>query len=86
MAVIALLQMHAYTDEATYRAKAEQTLELLANQGQLAAYRHDNFWQCMDTLRDKHLLENLWNQGKAPWKSWTWFWRTAPRSAWCSRT
>jgi len=47
-----------------------QTLELLANQGQLAAYRHDNFWQCMDTLRDKHLLENLWNQGKAPWKTW----------------
>jgi glucose-1-phosphate cytidylyltransferase len=46
------------------------TLERLASEGQLAAYRHPDFWQCMDTLRDKHLLENLWSQGKAPWKTW----------------
>jgi len=45
-------------------------LERLAKQGQLAAYRHDRFWQCMDTLRDKRLLESLWQQGAAPWKVW----------------
>jgi glucose-1-phosphate cytidylyltransferase len=42
----------------------------LAADGQLAAYRHSSFWQCMDTLREKRLLEELWNQGKAPWKTW----------------
>lgn len=45
-------------------------LEKLARQGQLAAYRHDDFWQCMDTLRDKKLLEGLWQEAKAPWKTW----------------
>jgi glucose-1-phosphate cytidylyltransferase len=42
-------------------------LERLALEGQLAAYRHPGFWQCMDTLRDKRLLEKLWNEGRAPW-------------------
>jgi glucose-1-phosphate cytidylyltransferase len=45
-------------------------LERLAADGQLAAYRHDKFWQCMDTLRDKHLLESLWRDGSPPWKVW----------------
>lgn len=45
-------------------------LERLASEGQLAAYRHEGFWQCMDTLRDVRLLESLWNSGKAPWKVW----------------
>lgn len=45
-------------------------LEQLAADGQLAAYRHDDFWQCMDTLRDVRLLENLWQSGKSPWKVW----------------
>ena len=45
-------------------------LEQLARDGQLAAYRHDDFWQCMDTLRDKRLLEMLWHDKKAPWKVW----------------
>ena len=45
-------------------------LERLAADGQLAAFRHDGFWQCMDTLRDKHLLESLWRDGRAPWKVW----------------
>lgn len=45
-------------------------LERLASQGKLAAYRHYEFWQCMDTLRDKKLLESLWKQGDAPWKVW----------------
>ena len=45
-------------------------LERLARDGQLAAFRHPGFWQCMDTLRDKHLLESLWRQGNAPWRVW----------------
>ncbi|WCT79384.1 glucose-1-phosphate cytidylyltransferase [Novosphingobium humi] len=45
-------------------------LETLAGSGQLMAYRHEGFWQPMDTLRDKHLLERLWAEGRAPWKIW----------------
>jgi glucose-1-phosphate cytidylyltransferase len=45
-------------------------LERLAREGQLAAYCHEEFWQCMDTLRDKRQLEDLWQQGNAPWKVW----------------
>jgi glucose-1-phosphate cytidylyltransferase len=45
-------------------------LERLAADGQLAAYRHEGFWQCMDTLRDVRLLESLWRSGKPPWKVW----------------
>jgi glucose-1-phosphate cytidylyltransferase len=45
-------------------------LERLAAEGQLMAYRHTSFWQCMDTLREKVLLESLWQNGKAPWKIW----------------
>jgi glucose-1-phosphate cytidylyltransferase len=42
-------------------------LETLAREGQLAAYRHPGFFQPMDTPRDRQLLENLWNEGEAPW-------------------
>jgi len=45
-------------------------LERLAADGQLAAYRHYGFWQCMDTVRDKKLLQTLWDQQRAPWKVW----------------
>ena len=45
-------------------------LERLAEEGQLMAYRHAGFWQPMDTLREKELLESLWASGKAPWKTW----------------
>ena len=41
-----------------------------ARMGQLNAYRHKGFWQCMDTLREKNLLETLWQSGQAPWKIW----------------
>ena len=47
-----------------------EPLERLAKEGQLVAYRHDDFWQCMDTLRDVMFLENLWRVGKAPWRVW----------------
>jgi glucose-1-phosphate cytidylyltransferase len=45
-------------------------MEKLASSGKLAAYRHHGFWQSMDTLRDKHVLEDLWQNGDAPWKVW----------------
>ncbi|EWM55875.1 glucose-1-phosphate cytidylyltransferase [Streptococcus thermophilus] len=47
-----------------------EPLEKVANEGQLNAFRHQGFWQCMDTMRDKELLENLWSKGDAPWKAW----------------
>ncbi len=47
-----------------------EPLERLAQEGQLVAYKHDDFWQCMDTLRDVRLLEELWASGKAPWRTW----------------
>ena len=48
-----------------------EPLENLARQGQLAIYRHPDFWQPMDTLRDKRYLEELWESGRAPWKIWS---------------
>lgn len=48
----------------------DSPLSNLADKGQLAAFEHKGFWQPMDTLREKNLLENLWNSGRAPWKSW----------------
>lgn len=42
----------------------------IARDGQMNAYRHEGFWQCMDTMRDKERLEKLWNDDKAPWKIW----------------
>lgn len=47
-----------------------EPLEGLAAEGQLCAYQHPGFWQCMDTMRDKERLERLWASGQAPWKSW----------------
>jgi glucose-1-phosphate cytidylyltransferase len=48
----------------------KEPMERLSREGQLMAYRHTDFWQCMDTLRDKGLLEALWQKGDAPWKTW----------------
>lgn len=47
-----------------------EPMEKLASDGQLMCYKHNGFWQCMDTLRDKEKLEELWNKNKAPWKVW----------------
>ena len=47
-----------------------EPIERLAREGQLMGYRHDRFWSCMDTLREKNYLEELWHSGKAPWKMW----------------
>jgi glucose-1-phosphate cytidylyltransferase len=48
----------------------KEPIEKLSEENELSAYLHDNFWQCMDTLRDKKYLEDLWNNKKAPWKIW----------------
>lgn len=48
----------------------QEPLERLAADGQLVAYRHDGFWQCMDTLRDVRLLESMWESGQALWRVW----------------
>ncbi|WP_165676315.1 glucose-1-phosphate cytidylyltransferase [Metapseudomonas otitidis] len=56
------------TDDAT--TWEQEPLMRLAEEGELMAFEHQGFWQPMDTLRDKHLLEELWQSNKAPWKSW----------------
>jgi len=48
----------------------QEPMRELAAEGQLAAYRHGGFWQAMDTLRDRHHLEELWRSGRAPWRVW----------------
>ncbi|MBT8239948.1 MAG: glucose-1-phosphate cytidylyltransferase [Acidimicrobiia bacterium] len=50
---------------------SKEPLANLAKDGQLMAYRHRTYWQCMDTLRDKELLESLWDGGNAPWNNWS---------------
>ena len=54
-------------DETTFE---REPIENLAKDGQLNAYKHSGFWQCMDTLRDKEKLQKLWDTGSAPWKKW----------------
>ena len=48
----------------------KEPLERLAGEGQLMAYRHTGFWQCMDTIREKKILETYWEAGNAPWQTW----------------
>ncbi len=55
------------TDQTSWE---NEPLSTLAADGQLIAYEHTGFWQPMDTLREKNLLEELWQSGKAPWKVW----------------
>ena len=48
----------------------QEPLSKLANQNELLAYKHSGFWGCMDTLRDKKILEEMWESNNAPWKKW----------------
>lgn len=48
-----------------------EPLTRLSRDGQLVAYKHRSFWQCMDTLREKHILQTLWDSGNPPWKVWS---------------
>jgi glucose-1-phosphate cytidylyltransferase len=63
-------QVLDYMDEGDATVLERRPLEHLAQDGQLHAFRHAGFWQCMDTLREKRLLEDLWERGEAPWKVW----------------
>ena len=45
-----------------------EPIERAVKESEICAYKHEGFWQCMDTLRDKQLLEKLWNQDSAPWR------------------
>lgn len=56
--------------EGDHTAWEQEPLTGLARDGELMAYRHEGFWQPMDTLRDKQHLESLWESGEAPWKVW----------------
>lgn len=47
-----------------------EPMERLAHEGQLKAWKHEGFWQCMDTLKEKQFLESLWDSDNAPWKTW----------------
>jgi len=58
---------HLTGDECSFESQA---LQQIASLGQLAAYRHDGYWQCMDTLRELTVLRSLWESDKAPWKIW----------------
>jgi len=58
-----------YTNQATDSLEKE-VLEQIAMDGRLGAFRHEGFWQCMDTLRERDHLESLWQSGRAAWKSW----------------
>ena len=53
-------------DDATVLER--EPLEEVAARGELVAYRHEGFWQCMDTVRDRNYLEELWSENRAPWK------------------
>jgi glucose-1-phosphate cytidylyltransferase len=62
-------QVFDYLDGDQTNLEAD-VLPRLAADGQLATYQHEGFWQCMDTLREKRLLETLWREGNQPWKVW----------------
>ncbi len=65
-------EIFSYLPEDADRKMLEQDpLENLARDHELVAYKHHGFWKCMDALRDKQDLENLWNSGKAEWKIWS---------------
>ena len=58
---------HLQGDETVWE---QEPMRALAAEGRLASYRHDGFWQAMDTLRDRNHLEQLWSSGSAPWRTW----------------
>jgi glucose-1-phosphate cytidylyltransferase len=59
-----------YVDDDTHCVLESHALARCAAEGRLNAYRHDGFWACMDTPRDHQFLNDLWNRGQAPWKTW----------------
>ena len=62
--------MFDYLKEGDNTIFERSPLESLAKEGEIYSYRHMGFWKCMDTLRDKNQLEELWDTGKKPWAIW----------------
>jgi glucose-1-phosphate cytidylyltransferase len=60
----------AYLEEGDSCIFERGPMERLAGEGQLKAYCHEGFWQCMDTYREQQLLDKMWRSGKAPWRIW----------------
>ena len=63
-------EAHVYCEVHPCDVSREWVREFAAD-GQLSVYQHHGFWQPMDTLRDKHTLEELWSSGRPPWKNWS---------------
>jgi glucose-1-phosphate cytidylyltransferase len=63
-------RIEAYLTTDSQCVLEREPMERLAADGQLAVYRHDGFWQCMDTYRDFQQLQQLWSSGQAAWKKW----------------
>ena len=59
-----------YITEGDQTIFEKSPMEKLASENQMMAYKHNDFWKPMDTLREKHQFEQLWASGKAPWKVW----------------
>lgn len=59
-----------YLDDREHLTLEQEPIQRLVADGQMMVYRHDGFWQCMDTARDHSLLNRLWHDGEAPWKKW----------------
>ena len=63
-------EVFSYIGEGDQEVFEGAPLERIASEGQLMSYKHEGFWQCMDTLREKMLLEKMWQENKAPWRTW----------------
>ena len=63
-------EVYSYIEDNDDEILERAPLEKLAQAGKLMAYKHNQFWHCMDTMRDKIVLNDLWESGKAPWKIW----------------
>jgi glucose-1-phosphate cytidylyltransferase len=63
-------ELFKYIKEGDATIFERSPMESLANDSQMVAYKHEGFWKPMDTLRDKHQLESMWDKGMAPWKVW----------------
>jgi len=64
-------RVRGYLGEQDEMVLEREPMERLASDGELVAYPHEDFWQCMDTLRDVRLLEEMWTSGVPPWRTWT---------------
>ena len=63
-------RIRGYLEDGDRCVFERRPMERLAQEGQLKAYTHDGFWQCMDTFREQQMLDRLWTEEKAPWKKW----------------